>query len=62
MVDTRNKSVRIDEKLNRALKALAGFYDARSDEILEKALTLLWEKTFPGIAMPTDEPAPKRKK
>ncbi|MCQ3950067.1 MAG: hypothetical protein DPW14_09625 [Planctomycetes bacterium] len=62
MDDGRNKTVRIDDQLNKAVKALAGYFDSRADEVVAKAITLLWEKTFPGVAMPAQEPTAKKRK
>ena len=55
MTDARNKTVRIDDQLNKAVKALAGYFDTRTDEVVAKSIALLWEKTFPGVAMPSPE-------
>lgn len=55
MPEERNKSVRINERLNKAINTLAGYHDIRADEVVAAAVALLWEKTFPGVAMPDAE-------
>ncbi len=60
MADERNKSVRIDGQLNKAINALAGYLDLRSDEVVAQGIAMLWDKTFPSVAMPAGESKRKR--
>lgn len=52
MSDDRNKTVRIDEELSKAIKTLSGYFDLRNDEVVAMAIRELWERTFPKIPMP----------
>lgn len=55
MSEARNKSVRINEQLNKAINALAGYLDLRADEVVAQGIALLWERTFGKVAMPADQ-------
>ncbi|MCQ3950237.1 MAG: hypothetical protein DPW14_10515 [Planctomycetes bacterium] len=62
MDDKRTKTVRISDKLNNAVQALGGYYNIRADEVIEKAIPLLWDTTFPNTPMPgTAEPKKAKK-
>lgn len=53
MPEERNKSVRINEQLNKAINTLAGYLDLRADQVVGQGISLLWQQTFPNTAMPT---------
>jgi hypothetical protein len=62
MADERRKSVRIDENLNKAINTLAGYHDARADEVVAMAISKLWAETFPGTKMPGQPQTKPRRK
>jgi hypothetical protein len=62
MGDDRNKTVRIDDELSKAIKTLSGYFDVRNDEIVATAVRELWARTFPNVPMPGEAAKGKGRK